>query len=170
MFSPTAAAHPWYAVRVRSRHERLVATALEGKGYEQFLPLYRSRRRWADRVKEVDLPLFAGYVFARFDHQQRLPVLKTPGVVHIVGMGAVPAPVAEAEIAAVQAVLASGLPAVPWPFLAAGKRVLVEKGPLEGLEGILLEIKNRHRIVVSVSLLQRSVSVEIDRTSVRPAY
>jgi transcription antitermination factor NusG len=160
--------HPWYAVRVKSRQEHVVGMSLAGKGFERFLPLFRSVRRWSDRVKELDLPLFQGYVFARFDFERRLPILQTPGVVHVVGFGSQATPIPEDEIAAIQAVVGSGLPASPWPFLEAGRRVRVERGPLEGTEGILVSIKNRDRIVVSISLLQRSVSVEIDRNWIRP--
>jgi transcription antitermination factor NusG len=153
---------------VKSRQERVVAASLEGKGYEQLLPLYRSSRRWADRVKTLDTPLFPGYVFARFEFEKRLPVLMIPAVVHVVGIGNVPAPIAAEEIAAIQTIVNSGLPAAPWPFLRAGQRVRMERGPLQGMEGLLVHAKKRDRIIVSVSLLQRSVAVEIDRDSIWP--
>ena len=159
----------WFALQVKPRHEKTAAWALHNKGYEEFLPLYRSRRRWSDRIKELDIPLFAGYVFCRFDPEERLPVLTSPGIVSIVGMGKIPAPVAEAEIAALQAVVRSGLRAEPWPFLRIGHGVRIELGPLAGLEGILSDFKSRQRLVVSVTLLQRSVAVEIDRGWVTPA-
>lgn len=161
-------ADPWYAVRVKSRQERVVAASLEGKGYEQFLPLCRSARPWADRIKALDLPLFPGYVFCRFDVQRRLPILVTPGVVFIVGLGKAPEPIAPHEMEAIQAVARSGLLAQPWPFLQVGQRVRVNYGGLSGIEGVLLKNKNRHKLVLSVTLLQRSVSVEIDRDWVRP--
>jgi transcription antitermination factor NusG len=167
-FAALASEYPWYAIRVKSRQERAVAASLAGKGYEEFLPLYRAERRWADRVKNLDLPLFDGYVFARFDFERRLPVLKIPGVVQIAGVGNQPAAVAEEEMAAIQAVARSGFPAAPWPFLEAGRSVRVERGPLEGVEGVLVSVRNRDRIVVSVSLLQRAISVEVDRHSIRP--
>jgi transcription antitermination factor NusG len=154
---------PWYALRVRSRHEKATAASLFGKGYEVFLPLYRSRQRWSDRVKEVELPLFPGYLFCRFDFLQRLPILKTPGLVHVVGVGEHPEPVPEGEIAAVQAIVASRLGTEPWPYLHIGQRVRIEVGPLAGIEGILIALRNSHRLVVSVTILQRSVAVEIDQ-------
>jgi transcription antitermination factor NusG len=159
---------PWFAVQTKSRHEKVAAWALHNKGYEEFLPLYRSRRRWSDRVKELDIPLFSGYVFCRFDPEERLPVLTSPGVLSIVGMGKTPAPVTEAEIAALQVVVESGLKAEPWPFLKVGQAVRIDWGPLAGLEGILTGLKNRQRLVVSVTLLQRSVAVEIDGAWVSP--
>jgi transcription antitermination factor NusG len=153
---------PWFALQVRARHEMGVADHLRGKGYEWFLPLYKCRKRWSDRMKIVDAPLFPGYLFCRFNPQERLPILKTPGVTQIVGFNGHPAPVDETEISAVQTLLESGLSSQPWPFLAAGDRVRIESGPLRDLEGILVKFKGDHRLVLSVTLLQRSVAVEID--------
>ena len=158
----------WYAIRVQSKLGNLASATLRGKGYEEFLPLYRSRRRWSDRVKELDLPLFPAYLFCRFDVYSRLPILTTPGVISIVGAGKTPVPVSDDEIAAVQAVIRSGLPALPWPCLTVGSRILIERGPLAGLEGIALDVDRKYRLVVSVPLLQRSVAVEIDRDWARP--
>jgi transcription antitermination factor NusG len=142
---------------------------LRGKGYQEFLPTYRSKRRWSDRVKELDLPLFPGYLFCRFDVRGRLlPILTTPGVMSIVGAGKTPIPVSDDEISAVQAVIRSGLPAMPWPCLTVGSRILVEAGPLAGLEGIALNVDHKYRLVVSLTLLQRAVAVEIEREWVRP--
>jgi transcription antitermination factor NusG len=160
---------PWYAVHVRSNYERLVHGVLEGKGYELFLPMYSERRRWSDRVKQVDVPLFPGYVFCRLDSQDRLPVLQAPGVVQIVGNGKLPVPIAEEEIEAVKIVLKSNLPYLPWPSLAPGHRVVVDRGPLMGVQGVLLQIRQSHRLVVSVSMLQRAVAVELDASWVRLA-
>lgn len=153
---------PWFALQVRARHEQGVAGHLEGKGYELFLPLYKCRKRWSDRVKEVEAPLFPGYLFCRLNPQDRLPILKSPGMIQIVGSNRIPTAVDEHEIQAIRAMVASGIPNQPWPFLAAGDRVRIESGPLRGLEGILVEFKGNHRLVLSVTLLQRSVAVEID--------
>jgi transcription antitermination factor NusG len=153
---------PWFALQVRARYEQGVADHLDGKGYELFLPLYKCRKRWSDRVKEVEAPLFPGYLFCRLNPQDRLPILKTPGVIQVVGSNRTPTAVDEHEIQAIQAMVASGIPNQPWPFLAMGDRVRIESGPLSGLEGILVEFKGNHRLVLSVTLLQRSVAVEID--------
>lgn len=158
----------WFALRVRSRYEKLVATMANGMGFEDFLPVYQSHRRWSDRVKVVELPLFPGYVFCRLNVERRLPLLTIPGVLHFVGIGRVPAPIADAEIAAIQKALQSGLSAEPWPFLEAGHRVRLEAGPLAGLEGILVESPKKDRVVVSVTLLNRSVAVGIERHWVTP--
>jgi transcription antitermination factor NusG len=159
---------PWFALHVRSRAEQVVAASLRSKGYEAFLPLYRSLNRWSDRVREVSLPLFPGYVFCRFDPSRRLPIITTPGVVAVAGLGKSPEPVDLAELEAIQVLIRSGVPAVPWPYMRAGEPVRIERGALEGIEGILTAVKNEYRVVLSVTLLQRSVAVEIDRDWVRP--
>jgi transcription antitermination factor NusG len=162
---------PWYALQVQTRHEARVAAHLSGKGYELFLPFYKCRRRWSDRVKEVETPLFPGYLFCRFNALNRLPILTTPGVIQVVGCNRSPIPVEESEIHAIQRFIASGIPSQPWPFLQVGDRVRIESGPLHGLEGILIEFKGNHRLVVSVSLLQRSVAALLDSSlvsSLRP--
>ena len=153
---------PWFALRIRSRCEKNVAAILKEKGFEVFLPLYRCRRRWSDRIKETEEPLFPGYLFCRFDLQKRLPILITPHVILIVGSGKMPVPVDDTEIAALQSIVDSGLQAWPWPFLRLGQTVRVLQGPLNGVEGTLVAFKTGHRLVVSVTLLQRSVAVEID--------
>lgn len=160
--------HSWFALQVRTRWESSTALLLDGKGYETLLPTYAASRRWNGHVKQVRSTLFPGYVFCRFDVQKRLPILVTPGVIAIVGRGKTPLPVDETEIAAVQRVVSSGLRAEPWPFLEMGQRVRIESDSLKGLEGVLVNVRGNQRIVVSVSLLRRSVALEIDRSCVRP--
>ncbi len=160
--------HQWYALHVKSRFEKHVQMHLEEKGYEVFLPMYASTRQWSDRVKALSLPLFPSYVFCRFDIHSRLPILITPGVQTVIGIGKTPVAVDEAEIAAVHQMLSSGVPTQPWPYLQVGEEVRVEEGPLEGLTGIVVRTKGADRLVVSVSLLMRSVSVEIDRRWIKP--
>jgi transcription antitermination factor NusG len=160
---------PWYAIRIQSRLGNVASATLRGKGYEEFLPLSRSRRQWSDRVKELELPLFPGYLFCRFDVSGRLmPILTTPGVIGIVGAGKTPVPVRDEEIETIKAILRSGLAAQPWPFLGIGAKVYVERGPLAGVEGIVTSTDKAYRLVVSVNLLQRSIAVEIDRAWARP--
>lgn len=165
---PEEGCYPWFALQVRGRHENIVATLLRGKGYELFMPVYKCRRHWSDRIRELELPLLPGYVFCRFNPVARLPILVTPGVIQVVGIGKKPVPVDDAEIAALQTALRSRLPSRPWPFLQSGQRVRVEFGPLCGLEGIMLDFKGHHRLVLSVTLLQRSVAVEMDAAWVIP--
>jgi transcription antitermination factor NusG len=153
---------------VRSNCEKVVASSLKGKGYAEFLPLYRKLSRRAGPAKEVELPLFPGYVFSAFDVNHRLPILTIPGVVHVVGVGRAPESIDRDELLAVERFVASSLAVEPWPFLKTGDAVVVDRGPLAGLEGTLVQIRASHRLVVSLTLLQRSVAVEIDRDSVRP--
>jgi transcription antitermination factor NusG len=157
----------WYALQVRARWEQSTSTLLAGKGYHTLLPTYKTKKDWGRRIREVNAPLFPGYVFCQFDAHNRLPILITPGVISVVGRGKIPVPVEDAEIAAVQTVVSSGFHAEPWPYLEVGQRVRVEQQPLQGLEGILVHFKGNHRVVLSVSLLRRSVALEIDRSSVR---
>jgi transcriptional antiterminator NusG len=161
-------AHTWFALQVRTRWEASTAVLLGGRGYEAFLPTYKTKKRWSGRLKEVTSPLFPGYVFCRFDAHNRLPILITPGVISIVGRGKVPLPVDENEIAALQAVVSSGFQPEPWPFLEVGQQVRIDSEPLRGLEGILLSFKGGSRVVLSVSLLRRSVALEIERFRVTP--
>lgn len=160
---------PWYAIRVRSNYEFRTSAVLRAQGYEEFLPSYRVRSRWSDRWKETTLPLLPGYVLCRFDVHFRLPILMTPGVVHIVGIGKTPVPVDEFEVAALRRIADAQVTARPWPFLRVHDPVTVALGPLAGLEGVLVEIKNTYRVVVSVTLLQRSVAVEVDASWILPA-
>jgi transcription antitermination factor NusG len=159
----------WFALRVKPRHEKSASAALQARGYEEFVPLQRAVRQWSDRQKALDLPLFPGYVFCRFRPGERAPILGTPGVRSIVGFGRSPAPVDEQEIAALRRIAEAGLPAEPWKYLREGERVVIAEGPLAGVEGVLLSLKNERRLVVSVTLLQRSVAIEIAGDSVRIA-
>jgi transcription antitermination factor NusG len=158
----------WHALTVTHRHERAASSHLLHKGLEGFSPVYRARRRWSDRVKELEVALFPGYVFCRFAPHERGSVLMTPGVTSIVSFGKTPGIVEDQEIAAVRTILASGLPAQPWPYLQAGQKVRVEQGCLQGLTGTLVRCRDDCRVVVNVELLQRSVAVEIDRSSLGP--
>lgn len=135
---------------------------------ENFLATYRVRRHADGKPRMVELPLFPGYVFARFDYNDRLPVLTAPGIVNIVSFCGVPAPVDEQELAAVQAIVSSKVGAQPYPFLSQGRRVAIDHGPLRGLEGFVVQVKNQFRIVASVTMLQRSVSIEVEREWIRP--
>ena len=152
----------WYALQVRSRKEGYVASQIQGQGYECLLPTYRSVRKWSDRVKEIEQPLFPGYLFCRFEYQSRRPIITTPGVLQIVGYGRKAIPVPDEEIMALQLALTSGTAKQPWPYLEVGQRVRVNYGTLTGLEGILVNVKGNHRVVLSVTLLQRSVALEVE--------
>jgi transcription antitermination factor NusG len=160
-------AMPWFALRVRSRAEKTVSETLQNRGFETLCPTFLDRRRYSDRVKTVESALFPGYLFCQLDPDDRLPVLSSPGVESIVGFGSQPHPVGLHEIEALSAVIQSGVLARPYPFLKVGQRVRVESGPLNNIEGILIATKSEHRLVLSVTLLQRSIIAELDSALVR---
>jgi len=164
---PTAPA-AWYALRVKPRHEKAVAEALRVQGFEEFLPLYKERRRWSDRTKEIETPLFANYTFCRFAAQHRLGVLRVPGVVGVVRFGDRLAEVDAGEIEAVRAAAGSGRIVRPCEFLVAGQRVRIVSGPLANVEGIFQRFSGSEQLVVSVTILQRSVAVELEGDAVIP--
>jgi transcription antitermination factor NusG len=159
---------PWYALRVKSRFESAVASHLTARGFESFLPMYKSRRQWSDRIREMEVPLFSSYVFCRFDPLDRFPVVSIPGIVHVVSIGKVPTEVDQSEIEAIQTAVHSGLQHEPCSYLHVGQKVRIEQGPLNGVEGVLLSIKGNQRLVLSITLLQRSMAVQIDETWARP--
>lgn len=159
--------YPWYALKVRTRSELQVSTCLSHKCYETFVPTYKELRRYADRIKKVDAPLFPGYIFCRLDMQRRLPVLTTPGVEYIVSQERMPQEIPEAEISGIIQAVQQGK-AKPWPYLKTGDRVRVKLGSFAGVEGVLVSEKGTERLVLSVTLLQRSVAVEMDRLWIQP--
>lgn len=158
----------WCAVYTRHQHEKTVSEMLEAKGFEVFLPLYDSTRRWKDRCKVLSLPLFPCYVFIRGALERRLPVLTTPGVHMIISRGERVATVPDTEIDAIRRTVRGQCRVEPHPFLRCGERVRVIRGSLEGVEGILTRKKNLYRLVLSVEMLAQSVAVEIDAIDVVP--
>ena len=158
----------WYGLRVRSNFEQQVSSLLRAKGVEAYLPAYNARRLWSDRVRELQIPLFPGYVFCQITQPARPLVLATTGVVGIAGTQSLPLPIPDSEIAAVKKMVESKSAVEPWPFLRTGQRVRVYRGPLAGLEGILLSVKSSHKLVVSITLLGRSIASQIDPAYVKP--
>lgn len=158
----------WWALYTRHQHEKTVATLLSAKGFEVFLPLYESTRRWKDRNKIITLPLFPCYVFVRGGLDRRLQVVTTPGVHMVLSRGENVAIIPEAEIQAIQMAVEGPFRIEPHPFLKCGERVRVIRGSLEGVEGILVRKKNLYRLVLSVDMMAQSVAIEIDATDVEP--
>jgi transcription antitermination factor NusG len=163
-----AAGSNWYALQVNCRKELFIASRIEARGLECLVPSYKSIRKWSDRTKEIQQALFPGYLFCRFDYENRQAIVKTAGVVQVVGNGRTAIPIPDAEIAALQLAVSSGLSAQPWPYLKTGEQVRVNYGHLSGLQGILINFKGNHRVVLSVTLLQRSVALEVDLAWVTP--
>ncbi len=158
----------WYAIRTRSRHEKVVDQQLTSRGVEAFLPLVDRRRRWKDRWKEVSFPLFPGYCFARFPNENRLAVLTAIGVVQILGINGQASPIPDDQIEAVRQLVTSTLPCDPHPYLREGMEVEVVHGPLAGIRGALVRKGDRARLVVAIHLIQQAASVELDAADVRP--
>jgi transcription termination/antitermination protein NusG len=135
-----------------------------------FSPSYRTKRQRVDRIAEIDVALFPGYVFCQFDSNNRLPILMTPGIVRMVGRGNRPEPIDENEIASIRTLALSGRSVQPWPFLKSGQRIRLQSGPLVGAQGIFLRVKDEYHLVVSITLLQRAVSVVIEKDAVAPLF
>jgi transcription antitermination factor NusG len=154
----------WYAIRTRSRHEKVVATQLEGLEVEHFLPLVKSLHRWSDRQKQVELPLFPGYAFVRLDYtsEHRLRVVKTHGVVGFVGSRGEATPIPDHQIEGVRALLTQDVPFKNHAFLRVGQRIRIRGGSLDGVEGILIEQKKARTLVLSIEPIQRSISVDLE--------
>jgi transcription antitermination factor NusG len=165
---PTAE-RSWYALEVKRRCEKNVASLLAAKGFEEYLPTFRPRHRWKNRASEAQLAVFPGYLFCRFSETRRLQVLTTPGVYRVVSFCNRPAPVDEQELDALRSLLISGPAVSECEYTAIGKRVMVEAGPLRGIEGIVVGHRSDARLIVSITILQRSVATEInvDWVSVR---
>jgi len=161
-----ARAAQWFALVVKPRFDKAVARTLEAKGFEALVPTYRKCHTYGTRSKVSELPLFPGYVCCRFDVRRSLPILSTPGVVRIVGVRSVPTPLSDVEIESLQAVIKAGVPVQPFPFVNVGQKVRITSGALAGVEGIVLGLKPQLRLILSISLLQRSVLLEIDRDQV----
>jgi transcription antitermination factor NusG len=168
MFAESMEQPYWYAIQTRSRHEKVVRDQLAAKSITHLLPLWRKRSVWKDRIKYIDVPLFGGYLFSYFALQDRIPVLETVGVVRIVGINGKPMPIPDEQITAVRTMMQHRLPCSPYPYLVEGMRVRIKSGLLAGAEGILLAKKQRHRLVISVDLIQQSVAVDVDSAEVEP--
>lgn len=166
---PSNSPDPWFALSVKHHHEKIVAQALEGRGLESYLPLYRSYHRSGGRTKPVLLPLLPGFVFCRFDIANRLPVLTIPGVGSIVCIGRMPAPIAQSELESIETMIQADLNVAPHELFFAGQEVTIDRGPLQGFSGTLVASKPNYRLVISIPLLQRAVSAEVDLEWVRPA-
>jgi transcription antitermination factor NusG len=158
----------WYAIYTCARHEKRVSEQLERKDIEHFLPLYEAVHRWKDRRMRVQLPLFPGYLFVRIPLAEKLKVLELPSVVRMVAFQGVPAALPDEEMAALRNGLDGNLRAEPHPYLKVGRRVRVVRGPLAGMEGMLVRKKERLRLVISIDLIMRSMAVEIDAADVEP--
>ncbi len=152
----------WFAVYTRANHEKRVATQLEVRGIRHFLPLYSSLRRWKDRRVRLDMPVFPGYIFVHLALSAHLRTLEVPGIVRVIGFNGRPYPLPESEIETLRTGIMNAMRIEPHRLLNAGCRVRIKSGPLAGTEGLLVRRKNVHRVVLTISAIARSASVEVD--------
>jgi transcription antitermination factor NusG len=158
----------WYAIYTRPRHEKQLFEELTNRNIEAFLPTYKIRRRWSDRYKLVEEPLFRNYLFVRMTWDRHVDALRLYGAVGFVIFDGRPAEIPGNEIEAIRRLVSSNLPYNPHPYLKVGRRVSVTSGPLEGCEGVLTRKKGLTRLVLSIHLLQQSVVAEVDAECVEP--
>jgi transcription antitermination factor NusG len=159
---------PWFAVTVRPNHERSAEMGLRNRGFEAYLPVQRVKRRWSDRVKELESVLFPGYLFCRFEAADRLRILTSPGIVSIAGSGKTPLPVEDEEISNIRMLISSRRELALWPYVRVGERVRIECGALQGVSGVVVRARDAWRVVVSVEALHCAVAVEVDAESLAP--
>jgi transcription antitermination factor NusG len=152
----------WLAVQVRCGWEFSTSSCLKEGGYETFCPTYLKRREWSDRIKVLTTPLFPGYLFVRFRNVQQQPIVSAPGVIRLLCVGNRPLPVEDFEIQSLQAMNRAGFTCGPCAFMKIGQEVEIAEGALQGLRGHIVQIKGKHRLIISVELLRKSVFVEID--------
>jgi len=158
----------WFAVQTLSRHEKRVRAQLAERSVEHFLPTTRRINQWSDRKKEVEVPLFTGYCFARLSGADRLPVLRSQGVVRFVGCAGRPEPIPDEEIESLRKLLNTSSEFVGYPYLKEGMFVEVMRGPLQGVKGRLIREARSARLVLSITLIQRAIAIEINADHVAP--
>jgi transcription antitermination factor NusG len=159
----------WLAVQVAPQHEQTVGKLLVYRGFEQFLPTFKSKRRWSDRIKTVIQPLFPGYIFCRSSRSRTPGILAIRGVNKIVSFGGKLCAITDDEIARLREIVSCGMDPRPFPYLNAGQEVrIIREGPLFGIVGILKKVKNCVRLVVSVEMITKSISIEVDQRDVAP--
>ena len=168
MFVESVEQPNWYAIQTRSRHEKVVRDQLAAKSITHLLPLWRKRSIWKDRVKFVEVPLLSGYLFGYFAQQDRIAVLETVGVARLVGINGKAVPIPDEQIAAVRTMMEHRLPCSPHPYLVEGMRVRIKYGLLAGAEGILIARRQKHRLVISLDIIQQAVAVDVDSAEVEP--
>ena len=163
----------WYATYTLSKHEQKVNDRLGRKKIETFLPLIERWSRRKDRRKKIYLPLFPGYLFVHteMDPLTYLEILKTDSVVRLLCHDGKPASIPDEQIHVIKILIRNRMAVTPCTYLREGMRVRVVNGPLNGVEGIFIKTKpNKHRLVLSLDLLQESVCVEIDELDVEPIH
>jgi transcription antitermination factor NusG len=159
---------PWFAVKTHPKHESLAERGLRNQDFETYVPMHRVRRQWSDRTKMIEAPLFPGYVFCRFEAQDKLRVLTSPAVRGVVSFGRDPLPVENSEIDSIRTLISTGKPIDICPYLRAGEYVCIQSGPFASVRGFILRVQDNWRVVVAIEALGCSVSVEVDAAHVLP--
>ena len=153
----------WYAVHTKSRHEKVAEATLKSRGVKTFLPLREVLSQWKDRKKLINIPLFPSYLFVRIGLSDIYNVIYTKGVLRIVGCNGTPVSIPTEQIEAIMKVLQNKLKYDPYPYLDEGRDVIIKRGPLKGIVGKIVDKKSsKHRLIVSIELIKRSVSIEVD--------
>ena len=167
-YSEPSSSRHWFAIQTRSRHEKVVRDRLAHNGYEHLLPIIKRLSQWTDRKRLIEVPLFAGYCFAKFSFQERYEVLREPGVVKLVGATTSPEPIPEEEIEAIKNLSNSSVPYDAHPYLIEGMPVEVIRGPLTGVRGELIRKSGHSHLVIRIHLIQQAAAVHIDGADVVP--
>ena len=153
----------WFAFYTKSRHEKSVHNTLINNGYEVYLPLLRERKKWSDRKKWVEYPLFKSYLFIKIEPKDSIFALKTPGIVRMIKFGNRPSPIPNQIILSLKLMLEGGYNPQPTDYFLKGDPVIIKDGPLSGLEGEIIKVHNEERFIVHVHTIQHSISIKIDR-------
>jgi transcription antitermination factor NusG len=154
-------ASPWHVLHVLSNHEKKVAQHLQVRTIEYYLPLYKEKVKWTDRTVVAERPLFSGYVFARFNPQYRIPIISTPGVLRLLGDQMWDL-VEDEELEKIRAGLAKGLPLRPHPSIAVGTKVRIRNGVFEGVEGVVSELRQQCKVIITLAAVRQCFSVEAE--------
>lgn len=157
----------WYALSTKARHEKKVHHTLIQKGMTSYLPLQTFYRRWSDRYKKVQEPLFSCYIFVKIALRDRLSVLQTDGVVRLVAFNGIPATIPEDQINSIKTILENDYQIERVDYLTPGQRIEITQGPLKGVKGILAEIKNSHRLIVRIDSIMQAISIDIDYRDIK---
>ena len=153
----------WFAFYTKSRHEKSVYNTLFKKGYNVYLPLLRERKKWSDRKKWVEYPLFKSYIFIKIESKNSIFVLKTPGIVKLIKFGGRASPIQDSTIQSLKLMIDGGFNPKPTDYFIKGEAVIIKDGPLKGLEGIISNIHNQERFIVQIDAIKHSVSIKINR-------
>lgn len=161
----------WYALHTRSRHEKFINDQLAHRGIESFLPIRRLKRRWSDRTKIIDEPLFKGYIFVKTNLQNKRDVLSVKGAVKFVSAGSQPIALPEKDILSIKTIVEQEIELDRYPYLNEGDRVYIKKGPLKGIEGYIIRKSPKNcQLVISIDAIMQSASIKVDASMVEKTY